>query len=62
MPMPVYVEWYAAHLVDEPAKMMVNQQWAEGVYAMLTCGTYVRRDGGLYQLTKKGKGSNVSEG
>jgi hypothetical protein len=55
---PIFVEWWPEHIVEDPHKMMINQVWAEKVFAMLRdggiaatdYGAYVKRDGGLYRV------------
>ncbi len=56
--MPIFVEWYDEHLVDDPIKMQCNQAWAEQCFRLLRDGgiigtdhgAYIKRDGGLYRL------------
>ena len=56
--MPLYVEWWPEHLVNDPITMQCNQAWAEKCYEILKDGgimvtdhgAYVKRDGGLYRL------------
>jgi hypothetical protein len=56
--MPIFVEWWPEHIVDDPHQMMCNQRWAEQCFNVLKDGgilgtdhgAYVKRDGGLYRL------------
>lgn len=58
--MPLFVEWWPEHIVDDPIQMQCNQVWAEDMYKLLRDGgvlgtdhgPYIKRDGGLYRLTR----------